>query len=39
VDGAVISVDVMPLGPADTYTVNYRVTSAVGHVVGFVAFH
>jgi hypothetical protein len=27
------SVDVMPLGPAGTYTVNYRVTSADGHVV------
>ena len=33
VQGAVISVDVMPLGPAGTYTVNYRVTSADGHVV------
>jgi methionine-rich copper-binding protein CopC len=31
--GAVISVDVMPLGPVGTYTVNYRVTSADGHVV------
>jgi hypothetical protein len=33
VQGAVISVDVMPLGPVGTYTVNYRVTSADGHVV------
>jgi copper resistance protein C len=33
VDGAVISVAVRPLGPAGTYTVNYRVTSADGHVV------
>jgi copper resistance protein C len=33
VDGAVISVDVRPLGPAGTYTVNYRVTSADGHAV------
>jgi copper resistance protein C len=33
VQGAVISVDVMPLGPAGTYTVNYRVNSADGHVV------
>jgi methionine-rich copper-binding protein CopC len=33
VQGAVISVDVMPLGPIGTYTVNYRVTSADGHVV------
>jgi methionine-rich copper-binding protein CopC len=33
VQSAVISVDVMPLGPAGTYTVNYRVTSADGHVV------
>jgi methionine-rich copper-binding protein CopC len=31
--GAVISLDVMPLGPVGTYTVNYRVTSADGHVV------
>ena len=31
--GAVISVAVRPLGPAGTYTVNYRVTSADGHVV------
>ena len=33
VDGAVISIDVQPLGPAGTYTVNYRVTSADGHAV------
>ncbi|OYN74295.1 copper resistance CopC family protein [Mycolicibacterium sphagni] len=33
VQGAVVSVGVHPLGPAGTYTVNYRVTSADGHVV------
>ena len=33
VDGAIVSVDVLPLGPVGTYTVNYRVTSADGHVV------
>ncbi|WP_026256612.1 copper resistance CopC family protein [Mycobacterium sp. 155] len=33
VQGAVISMAVRPLGPAGTYTVNYRVTSADGHVV------
>jgi copper resistance protein C len=33
VQGAVLSVGVRPLGPAGTYTVNYRVTSADGHVV------
>jgi len=33
VQGAAIGVDVRPLGPAGTYTVNYRVTSADGHVV------
>ena len=33
VQGAVLSMDVLPLGPAGTYTVNYRVTSADGHVV------
>lgn len=33
VAGAVISVGVRPLGPAGTYTVNYRATSADGHVV------
>lgn len=33
VDGAVISVPVRPGGPAGDYTVNYRATSADGHVV------
>jgi copper resistance protein C len=33
VQGAVVSVGVRPLGPTGTYTVNYRVTSADGHVV------
>ncbi len=33
VQGAVVSIAVPPLGPAGTYTVNYRVTSADGHVV------
>ena len=33
VQGAVIGVGVRPLGPSGTYTVNYRVTSADGHVV------
>lgn len=33
VQGAVLSVGVRPLGPAGTYTVNYRVTSADGHPV------
>jgi copper resistance protein C len=33
IEGAVVSVDLLPLGPAGTYTVNYRVTSADGHVV------
>lgn len=33
VQGAVVSVRLRPLGPAGTYTVNYRVTSADGHVV------
>jgi methionine-rich copper-binding protein CopC len=33
IQGAVASVAVLPLGPAGTYTVNYRVTSADGHVV------
>jgi methionine-rich copper-binding protein CopC len=33
VAGAVVSVGLRPLGPAGTYTVNYRVTSADGHVV------
>ncbi|MCF6389616.1 copper resistance protein CopC [Mycobacterium sp. MBM] len=33
VDGPVAEVDVRPLGPSGTYTANYRVTSADGHVV------
>ena len=33
VHGTVVSVGVRPLGPAGDYTVNYRVTSADGHVV------
>lgn len=33
VQGAVASVGLRPLGPAGKYTVNYRVTSADGHVV------
>jgi copper resistance protein C len=33
VAGAVVSVAVRPLGPVGTYTVNYRATSADGHVV------
>ena len=33
VQGAVVSSGVRPLGPAGNYTVNYRVTSADGHVV------
>lgn len=33
VDGAVVSVALRPLGPTGNYTVNYRVTSADGHVV------
>lgn len=33
VQGAVISIGVRPLGPAGSYTVNYRVTSADGHPV------
>jgi methionine-rich copper-binding protein CopC len=33
VDGAVIGVGVRPLGPSGAYTVNYRATSADGHVV------
>lgn len=33
VEGAVVSVAVLPLGPTGTYTVNYRATSADGHVV------
>ena len=33
VQGPVVSVGVRPLGPSGTYTVNYRATSADGHVV------
>jgi len=33
IHGAVASVAVRPLGPVGTYTVNFRVTSADGHVV------
>jgi len=33
VSGAVLGVAVRPLGPAGVYTVNYRATSADGHVV------
>ena len=33
VQGAVVSLGVRPLGPSGNYTVNYRVTSADGHVV------
>ncbi len=33
VQGAVLAVAMRPLGPAGTYTVNYRVTSADGHPV------
>ncbi|WIM90381.1 copper resistance protein CopC [Candidatus Mycobacterium wuenschmannii] len=33
VHGTVVSVGVRPLGPVGDYTVNYRVTSADGHVV------
>jgi len=33
VQGAVVTVGLRPLGPAGSYTVNYRVTSADGHVV------
>lgn len=33
VQGATVGVAVRPLGPAGAYTVNYRVTSADGHVV------
>lgn len=33
VQGAAVGIGVRPLGPAGTYTVNYRVTSADGHVV------
>lgn len=33
VQGAVVSVALRPLGPTGRYTVNYRATSADGHVV------
>jgi copper resistance protein C len=33
VQGAVVGIGLRPLGPAGTYTVNYRVTSTDGHVV------
>ncbi|MGW0162735.1 copper resistance CopC family protein [Mycobacterium sp. NPDC003323] len=33
VRGPVAEVDLRPLGPAGTYTANYRVTSADGHVI------
>ncbi|OMC27783.1 copper resistance CopC family protein [Mycobacterium colombiense] len=33
VQGAVVGITLRALGPAGTYTVNYRVTSADGHVV------
>jgi methionine-rich copper-binding protein CopC len=33
VQGAVVSVALRPLGPVGRYTINYRVTSADGHVV------
>lgn len=33
VQGAVVSVDLRPLGPSGRYTVNYRATSEDGHVV------
>ncbi len=33
VQGATVSVAVRPLGPSGRYTVNYRATSADGHVV------
>lgn len=33
VRGAVVGIALRPLGPTGTYTVNYRVTSADGHVV------
>jgi copper resistance protein C len=33
VQGAVVGIGLRPLGPAGIYTVNYRVTSADGHVV------
>jgi copper resistance protein C len=33
VQDAIVGIGVRPLGPAGIYTVNYRVTSADGHVV------
>jgi methionine-rich copper-binding protein CopC len=33
VRGAVVGIGMRPLGPVGSYTVNYRVTSADGHVV------
>jgi copper resistance protein C len=33
ITGAIASVGLLPLGPTGKYTVNYRVTSADGHVV------
>ncbi|MFZ1177815.1 MAG: copper resistance CopC family protein [Mycobacterium sp.] len=33
VQGAVVGIGLRPLGPTGAYTVNYRVTSADGHVV------
>jgi copper resistance protein C len=33
VQGAVVGIALRPLGPVGSYTVNYRVTSADGHVV------
>jgi hypothetical protein len=33
VQGAIVGIGLRALGPAGTYTVNYRVTSADGHVV------
>ncbi|MFS0901366.1 copper resistance protein CopC, partial [Mycolicibacterium litorale] len=33
VQDAVVAVQLRPLGPTGTYTVNYRATSADGHVV------
>ncbi|MGB8386645.1 copper resistance CopC family protein [Mycobacterium sp.] len=33
VQGATLGIGLRPLGPAGTYTVNYRVTSDDGHVV------
>ncbi|OMC17012.1 copper resistance CopC family protein [Mycobacterium sp. SP-6446] len=33
VQGAIVGIGLRPLGPAGTYMVNYRVTSADGHVV------